>query len=80
MLQNNSVFFLFGISNTTIRITVTGIQVRTYTTFCSTVNVQNFLNFLLHLGGTAVAQWLRCCATNLKVAGLIPADITRIFH
>ena len=22
--------------------------------------------------GTAVAQWLRCCATNQKVAGLIP--------
>jgi len=23
--------------------------------------------------GTAVAQWLRCCATNRKVAGSIPA-------
>ena len=22
--------------------------------------------------GTAVAQWLRCCATNRKVAGSIP--------
>ena len=22
--------------------------------------------------GTAVAQWLRCCATNQKVAGSIP--------
>ena len=24
---------------------------------------------------TTVAQWLRCCAENQKVAGLIPADI-----
>ena len=29
--------------------------------------------------GTAVAQWLRCCATNRKVAGSIPAGITRFF-
>ena len=25
--------------------------------------------------GTAVAQWLRCCATNLKVAGSIPDGV-----
>jgi len=25
---------------------------------------------------TAVAQWLRCCATNRKVAGSIPASVT----
>jgi len=30
--------------------------------------------------GTAVAQWLRCCATNRKVAGLIPAGVIEIFH
>ena len=30
--------------------------------------------------GTAVAQWLRCCATNLKVAGSIPASVSGIFH
>jgi len=30
--------------------------------------------------GTAVAQWLRCCATNWKVAGSIPAGVTGIFH
>jgi len=28
---------------------------------------------------TAVAQWLRCCATNRKVAGSIPADVTGLF-
>ena len=32
----------------------------------------------LHLG-TAVAQWLRCCATNRKVAGSIPAGVSRFF-
>ena len=31
-------------------------------------------------GGTAVAQWLRCCATNRNVAGSIPAGVTGIFH
>ena len=30
--------------------------------------------------GTGVAQWLRCCATNRKVAGSIPADVFGIFH
>jgi len=25
--------------------------------------------------GTAVAQWLRCCATNRKVTGSIPAGV-----
>jgi len=28
----------------------------------------------------AVAQWLRCCAENRKVAGSIPAGVIRIFH
>ena len=27
----------------------------------------------VYIYGTAVAQWLRCCATNQKVAGSIPA-------
>ena len=26
--------------------------------------------------GAAVSQWLRCCATNLKVAGSIPASVS----
>ena len=29
--------------------------------------------------GTAVAQWLRCCATNRKVAGSIPAGVSWFF-
>ena len=32
------------------------------------------------LKGTAVAQCLRCCATNRKVAGSIPAGVIGIFH
>jgi len=39
----------------------------------------NTLDLLCHVG-TAVAQWLRCCATNRKVAGSIPASVTGIFH
>ena len=31
-------------------------------------------------GGTAVAQWLRRCATNRKVAGSIPDCVIGIFH
>jgi len=30
-------------------------------------------------GETAVTQWLRCCVTNRKVAGSIPADVSGIF-
>jgi hypothetical protein len=30
--------------------------------------------------GTAVAQWLRCHATNRKVAGSIPDGVIGIFH
>ena len=29
---------------------------------------------------TAAAQWLRCCATNRKVAGSTPAGVIGIFH
>ena len=32
------------------------------------------------LKGTAVAQWLRCCATKRKVAGSIPDGVLGIFH
>jgi hypothetical protein len=30
--------------------------------------------------GTAVAQWLRYCATNREVAGSIPRGVIGIFH
>ena len=34
---------------------------------------------LLSKMGTAVAQWLRCCVTNRKVAGSIPAGVSGFF-
>ena len=37
------------------------------------------LHMLRVLKGTAVAQWLRCCATNQKVAGSIPAGVVGFF-
>jgi len=37
-----------------------------------------FLSFF-HIAGTAVAQWLRCYATNRKVAGSIPAGVSGFF-
>ena len=35
---------------------------------------------IIHLSsrGVAVAEWLRCCATNRKVAGSIPTGVARI--
>jgi len=38
-----------------------------------------YFKALLRLLGTAVAQWLRCCATNRKVAGSIPASVSGFF-
>ena len=39
---------------------------------------RNMPDMLRHVG-TAVAQWLRCCATNRKVAGSIPAGVSVFF-
>ena len=39
----------------------------------------NSANYI-SIKGTAVAQWLRCCATNRKVAGSIKDGVTGIFH
>ena len=50
---------------------------------CHRVTVHLQLNILLLLllllCGTAVAQWLRCCVTNRKVAGSIPAGVSGFF-
>ena len=38
--------------------------------------------YLLHvllIRCTAIAQWLRCCATNRKVAGSIPTGVSEFF-
>jgi hypothetical protein len=36
-------------------------------------------NYLVHLMGTAAAQWLRYCATNQKVFGSIPDGVMEFF-
>ena len=41
-------------------------------------DVIRLFNLLLG-GGTAVAQWLRGCATNWKVAGSIPGGVSGFF-
>ena len=40
---------------------------------------QHYYHYYCILWGTGVAQWLRCCATNRKVAGSIPAGVSRFF-
>ena len=44
--------------------------------------INNMLHYrvILHVPGTVVAQWLRCRATNRKVAGSIPDGVIGIFH
>ena len=39
-----------------------------------------FVGFLFrYLERTAVAQWLKCCTTNRKVAGSIPVGVSGFF-
>jgi hypothetical protein len=38
------------------------------------------LGIFLEVLNRSVAQWLRHCATNWKVTGLIPDGVTGIFH
>jgi len=38
-----------------------------------------FANSISNGRGTPVAQWLRCCATNRKVAGSIPTSVSEFF-
>jgi hypothetical protein len=42
---------------------------------------ENLINAQLYhpIWGTAIAQWLRCCATNWKVTGSIPAGVSGFF-
>ena len=42
---------------------------------CVCVCVCVYIYIYIYMG-TAVAQWLRCCATNRKVAGSIPAGVS----
>ena len=44
------------------------------------VIINIFIYYSICAGVTAVAQWLRCCATNRKVASSIPDCVIGIFH
>jgi len=46
--------------------------------FCSFL-YPKWVNKNLLVSGTVVAQWLRCCATNMKVAGSIPDGVSGFF-
>jgi len=48
-------------------------------TRCTNVSNLFYFGMTLYMFGTAVAQWLRCCATNRKVAGSIPASVIGFF-
>jgi len=37
------------------------------------------LNVVAYTRGTAVAQWLKYCATDRKIAGSIPAGVLKLF-
>ena len=64
-------------------VTQTDIQLRTFfflstRILCKIEALCIFSVFIPHKG-TVVAQWLRCCATNRKVAGSIAAGVIRFF-
>jgi hypothetical protein len=44
------------------------------------VDIPNVKVDTYSIGAHAVAQWLRHCATNRKVAGSIPDGVNGIFH
>jgi len=46
---------------------------------CRTTAVFLGIKKVPHNNGDAVAQWLRCCATNQKDAGSIPAGVSGFF-
>ena len=46
---------------------------------CGSVNFSEIKSKKYIFMGTAVAQWLMCCATNRKVAGSIPAGVSGFF-
>jgi len=58
---------------------IQGLYNLTILTDTSRVRPKYTYDITLFERGTAVAQWLRCCATNQKVAGSIPAGVSGFF-
>jgi len=66
-----SISFLFQISHIQLCVYIFSFP------WCGTWATSSPMLFpALYLVNTAVAQWLRCCATNRKVAGSIPASVS----
>ena len=42
-------------------------------------HTHTWVHVCIYIRGTAVAEWLRCCATNRKVAGSIPDGVSGFF-
>jgi len=57
-------------------------EVRSFKHCCREEAIRiTYFECVLVAWGTAVAQWLRCCATNRKVAGSITGGgVIGIFH
>ena len=73
-----SVIFRLHIQRGTKRIMFSFEYEGLYSLYCSG-NFAGILVVLEAYTGTAVAQWLRYCATNRKVAVSIPAGVTGFF-
>ena len=54
------------------------LYILTFITVVSNCECEYMCMYIILLG-IAVAQWLRCCATNEKVAGAIPASVSGFF-
>ena len=48
--------------------------------FLILITIYIYIYIYILLWGTAVAQWLRCCATNRKVSSSIPDAVIRILR
>jgi len=44
------------------------------------MSVMTVINLSINAFERAVAQWLRCCATNREIAGSIPAVVSGFFN
>ena len=80
ILSRASFITLLLISNTQIQILKKEKKyIRNFISLLFSLLANVTILFLLLLLGTAVAQWLRCCVTNRKVAGSIPAGVSGFF-
>ena len=74
-------FFLKLLVTIPVAPIITGITVQFgFHIRCVSISKPLYFNLFTAFRDTAVAQWLRCCATNRKVASSIPDGVIGIFH